>query len=606
MTTDGRDQYGSDALPPVGVMIKATALDAPYLEVMARHMIEQAWFPFAERAVIVERPASFTGKYVARSRSSERELDRAINTLLREHVITVAREVNPAPHLVEDITRRYFTDLDRPIPTHAYTGGPIYATLFGLESMSTDYVLQMDADVLFHGGPVSWVRSALHCMAADPTLWLMMTHPGPPAGRAGRSLGPVHRHRPHWDDALSLWRFRHATTRYFLCDRRTLRSQLQLVEHGGGAAPLERCISRALHEHRAYRGNLGNHGSWHLHVWSHDPPFPAWARRLTHVVEAGACPEQQRGRYDLRLDRRRDRETWARIIESVTGTVARVPEPDASANLPPNAAGLATAPITVVIPVRDRGGQRLRNSLRSLRWQTSGPPAEVFVVSHGSRREVDADLRRLCEEESATLIVTGQADQPWNKSLALNIGIRRSTATVPYLMTMDADMMLSPGFLAAVIEHLSRNTPALVLCRISDLPARAAVPSDPQELLGAFDHLRARTRLRARSGSGGIQAARRSFFFGIRGYDEDLVWWGAMDGDLVNRARLVGLSIVWIDDRAAMLHQWHPRKHAVLRNVEQIRSAKVAWRRNHRLMQVRRNIVRRNPKGWGDEVAVSG
>jgi glycosyltransferase involved in cell wall biosynthesis len=602
MTSGARDPQRSATLPPVGVMVKATALDAPFLDVMVRHMIDQAHFPFAERAIVVDRPSAFSGKYSTRRRTPERELDRVLECLLKDGVVNVVREVDASPHRVEHITTCYFPDLDRPIPTHASSGGPIHATLFGLESMSTDYVLQMDADVLFHGGPVSWVRCALDCMATDPTLWLMMTHPGPPAGPAGRSLGPAHRHRPEWDEVLALWRFRHATTRYFLCDRRKLRSHLMLVEGVNGAAPLERCISRALQKHGGYRGNLGDHQSWHLHAWSHDPPFPSWARALTRAVAAGAFPAQQRGRYDVRLDRRSDRESWAKVIDRLTPACAFERGPSSSAH-PPSGETVSprTAPIAVVIPVRDRAGQRLRNSLRSLRWQSSGPPAEVLVVSHGSRPEVNTDLNRICQEESATLITLGEPDQPWNKSLALNIGIRRSTAAVPFLMTMDADMVLSPGFLTAVIEHLSSGEPALVLCRISDLPAQAALPSDPDQLLTAFDQLHARTRLRARSGSGGIQAASRSFFFGIRGYDEDLRWWGGMDGDLVNRARLVGLSIAWIEDRAAMLHQWHPRKHAVLVRADQIRGAKIAWTLNHRLIQFRRNIVRRNPKGWGGE-----
>lgn len=100
-------------------------------------------------------------------------------------------------------------------------------------------------------------------------------------------------------------------------------------------------------------------------------------------------------------------------------------------------------------------------------------------------------------------------------------------------------------------------------------------------LLNAFERLHMVARLRARSGSGGIQAASRSFFFAIRGYHEDLTWWGAMDGDLVNRAGLMGLAITWIQGPGAMLHQWHPHKHAVLTRPDQVAQARRAWRRNH-------------------------
>ena len=591
-------QPAAPADPRVGVLIKATALDAPFLDVMVRHMIAQAKYPFAERVLVVDRPRSFTGKYSTRPRASERDLERTIAGLLRDGVVDDARDVDAAPHRVEEITHRYFESPERPVPTHAATGGPIYATLFGLESMSTDYVLQMDADVLFHSDGQSWVRRALQCMARDPNLWLMMTHPGPPTGPPGRSLGARQRGQASWDEPHALWRFRHATTRYFLCDRRVLRGRVPLVETSRGVAPLEQCISRALQRHRAFRGALGDLASWHLHVWSHDPPFPAWARTLATAVEAGRFPETQRGRYDLRLDLAADRERWARVLERPEPNRSGAARTAKARGRGPTAPVWSEAPLTVVIPVRDRAGQRLQNTLRSLRWQSTGPPMEVLVVSHGSRPEINADLGRICREESATLIAIGRPGDAWNKSLALNTGIRRSRADAPYLMTMDADMVLSQHFLSVVLELLSKR-PALVLCRISDLPPDASLPEGRDDLLDAFDGLRRQTTLRARSGSGGVQAASRSFFFAIRGYDEDLIWWGGMDGDLVNRARLVGLRIRWIEDRAVMLHQWHPRKHAILTRPDQIRKARKAWRRNHWLVQFRRRIIRRNPAGWG-------
>jgi hypothetical protein len=72
-----------------------------------------------------------------------------------------------------------------------------------------------------------------------------------------------------------------------------------------------------------------------------------------------------------------------------------------------------------------------------------------------------------------------------------------------------------------------------------------------------------------------------------------------MDGDMVNRARLAGLSIVWIDDRTSMLHQWHPRKYHNLKRSEDMTQARVSWTRNHDLVRERANQAQRNPAGWG-------
>jgi len=586
--------------PPTSLVIKATVLDAPYLDTMVRHMVAQARYPFAERLIVVDTPARFTGKYQSRPRASQAALDTVLARLQADGVIDRVLPVDAAPTTTSAVLARYFGAGGERVPTHAASGGPIYATLFGLEAAATNHVLQMDADVFFHTGEVSWVGQALAAMAADPRLWLMMTHPGPPAGPVGASLAGPNARLTAWDAACGVWRFASATTRYFLCDRRTLRDRLRPLVVAGGHAPLEQCIGQALQRHGAARGCLGDLASWHLHAWHHGDPFAAWAARLASAVADGRYPALQRGAYDLRLDRPADRAAWERLLDqSASGapTPAQVP---ARRPRQPGAQTLAPAtPIAVVIPVRNRAGDRLRSALRSLRWQDGGPPAQVIVVSSGSRAEIDRELAAICAENGAELLRVGDPSRPWNKPFALNCGIRTTHPETTHVMTMDADMILAPSFLAVVAARLARQPLALVLCRSSDLPPNAVVPGRPDELLSAFDRLRATSALRGPSGTGGIQAAPRSFFFEIRGYDEDLAWWGAMDGDMVARARLHGLQVEWIEDRTAMLHQWHPRKEAGLSDRADIAQARSAWRRNHELARARAAVARRNPDEWG-------
>ncbi len=598
--------------PPVSAMIKATVLDAPYLEVMARHMLAQARFPFAERVLVIDRPASFAGKYRSRPRADEAELDRIVERLRTDGVIDRTLEVDTEAGRVRAVLERYFGGEASRVPTHAATGGPIYPTLFGLESMASDHVLQYDADVFFHAGEGSWVSRALEVMARDRDLWLMMTHPGPPAGPPGSSLGRRNARIAEWDPELEVWRFRTATTRYFLCDRRRLHGRLQLHPRSGRTAPLEVLIGHALRRHGAFRGALGGLESWHLHAWHHGDPFPQWAAALAELIATGRYPDLQRGEYDLRLDRLGHRRAWAGLLPRAGAGAApeRGPAPEAD---PAPAEARAAAPVAppaaprtarsaelaVVLPVRDRAGAPVKNALASLGWQTAGRPAQVVVVSLGSRPEVDRELEEICSGCGATLIRAGQPADPWNKPLALNAGIRATAPEIPYLMTMDADIVLAPDFLSVALERLRREPPALVLCRSLDLPRSARLPDDPRRLLAAFDRLRGLARPRHRSGTGAIQAARRQLFFDLRGYDEDLVWWGAMDGDLVKRAGAAGHEIEWIDGRTALLHQWHRRKHAVLKRREEVAAARRAWAENHRLVKARAGVLERNPEGWG-------
>ncbi|MBX2998650.1 MAG: glycosyltransferase family 2 protein [Caldilineaceae bacterium] len=593
---------------PIGVMIKATVLDAPYLETMARHMIAQARYPFGERVIVVDRTLNFGGKYRNRPRLSMDALDAILDRLLAEDVINAVRDVDPSSACVHAVMERYFGAQGRQTPTHAATGGPIYATLFGLESMGNDYVLQMDADIFFHRGEASWVRQAAALLHRDPRLWLMMTHPGPPAGPPGQSLSGRNARTAVWDAHRRLWRFRHATTRYFLCDRRRLHGRLRPIAQMGGVAPLEQMISAAMARHGAFRGALGDLESWHLHAWHHGEPFPQWAPALTQLIEDGRFPEFQRGEYDLRLDQPIPRREWGKLVAgSQSASIERArPRPVEERRTQPtivtpilDVRQNSVAPIAVVIPIRNRAGQRLRNTLAGLRWQSAGIPAQILVVSHGSRPEIDSELRAICAENCATLIPIGAPSEPWNKPLALNAGIRASAADLPFVMTMDADMILAPNFLEVVLRRLQQSPPALALCRISDLPQDAHLPTDPAELRRAFEHLRRRTHLRRQTGSGGIQAAARSFFFEIRGYDEDLLWWGAMDGDMLIRARAMKLEHAWLEEQTAMLHQWHPRKHAVLSDPREIAQARRHWQINHDLIQRRSRQPVRNSQAWG-------
>jgi glycosyltransferase involved in cell wall biosynthesis len=597
---------------PVGVMIKATVLDAPYLETMARHMIAQARYPFSERVIVVDRTLNFSGKYRNRPRLGMEALDAILERLLAEDLIDAVRDVDPSPARVRQVMERYFGAGAGRTSTHAATGGPIYATLFGLESMGSDYMLQMDADVFFHSGEASWVGQAAALLHRDSNLWLMMTHPGPPAGPQGQSLKGRNARSAVWDADRRLWRFCHATTRYFLCDRRRLHGRLRPLAQMGGVAPLEQMISAAMARHGAVRGALGDLESWHLHAWHHGDPFPQWAETLARLIEEGRFPDLQRGEYDLRLDQLIPRREWGKLIAAQGTRPLSVEDRHSRARKQPTErtqpAVVAqpierqqnqVAPIAVVIPVRNRAGQRLRNTLAGLHWQGVGVPAQILVVSHGSRPEIDRELQTICAEARATLIPIGAPSQPWNKPLALNTGIRASDPDLPFVMTMDADMILAPNFLEVVLRRLEQQPPALALCRISDLPQDAHLPTDPADLQRAFAHLRQRTRLRRQTGSGGIQAAARSFFFEIRGYDEDLLWWGAMDGDMLIRARAMKLEHAWLEDQTAMLHQWHPRKHAVLTDPREIAQARRHWQVNHDLIRRRARQPVRNAERWG-------
>ncbi len=603
---------------PVGLVIKATVMDAYYLDVMVRHMIDQANYPFKERIIIVDRSRDFKGKYHHRTKVTNNELDLILDNILKDGIVDRIIDVDMDPDKVREISELYFGDEAKRIPTHASTGGPIYASLFGMEALDADHVLQMDADVFFYTSGISWIEEALKCIEADPTIWLMMTHPGPPAGPIGSSLGTRNTRLAKYDQKFNIWRFQTATTRYFFCRKRKLHGRLRPVYNRAGIAPLEQMIGHALSNNGAYRGALGDLKSWHLHAWHHEDPFPQWAAYLGKLIESGEYPLCQRGNYDLRLDLDRHRREWEKLLQpliegkttilhkktSLTNNIKTSCNRETSmAQAKPQEVDeipFEKVPIAVVIPVRNRAGKRLENTIASLKWQSKGPPAQIIVVSYGSEPEINNELSKTFSRNGNILLTEGTPKDPWNKSLALNIGIRATNLGIPFVMTMDADMILAPNFLEIVIERLNKAKSALILCRSSDLPQDIPLTETDRTLLNEFLKLKRRSTLRPQWGPGGIQAASRHFFFEIQGYDEDLLWWGAMDKDLVQRAKTAGLTIDWIEEHTTMLHQWHPRKHNILQDTRCIAEAKKAWKVNHQLVEKRSTTLKRNLVGWGE------
>jgi hypothetical protein len=323
------------AQPPVAervsVVVKATVLDAGYLPVMLPHMLSQAHFPFAERTVVVDPRIEFTAKYRDRPRSTRAQLDRVLRRLEDERVIDRVIEVPSDPKLIEDVMRAYFGENASHVPTHSALGCPILATLFGLQRAVTDRIVQMDADMFFHAADVSWVHEGLSVLE-DPSVWLVMTHAGPPCGPVGTraSLGPANEHAPEWDERAKGWRFQSASTRYFLTDRRRLHGKVPVVRDGAAMRPLEDCLSAGLCREGAFRVNLAREGSWDLHVFDHGPPFLQWAAHIAWLIERGIVPSEQRGNYDLRLDQPPWRRAWRPLILDASRQKAVAPGPGAT------------------------------------------------------------------------------------------------------------------------------------------------------------------------------------------------------------------------------------------------------------------------------------
>jgi glycosyltransferase involved in cell wall biosynthesis len=243
--------------------------------------------------------------------------------------------------------------------------------------------------------------------------------------------------------------------------------------------------------------------------------------------------------------------------------------------------------LTVVLPLRNRAGVRLDNCLRSLRWQEGVDrcDVEILISDFGSEPAFRDEVATLARTHEARVVFT-PAPGVWNRSRALNIGIRQSRGALT--LSTDVDMVFATNFLRTILDvQTEAASRALALCQCYDLgPETLGRVIDREEL----DALRDGATLRPAYGLGGCQATTTAWFHRARGFDERMTFWGAEDKDLAFRARRDGLALTWLNDRTFMLHQWHE----TLKHERPWLTKKNRWR-----FKLTNWIVRKNWLGWG-------
>ncbi len=575
---------------PVSAVVTASVLDAPYLAITLPHLMRQARFPFTERVVAIDR--RMPDQRRGRPHGTAEQLERIVADAIAAGTIDRSVVLDTSEVARREVTGRYFESANG----GSIAPDAIYAVLAGLEAARHDLVAWFSADLVFHAAADGWIREGLPRLVRSPATWLVTTHAGPVSRTdATRWLRSLLR--------TADVRVPPGAARHMLCDRRRLRGRLRTLEAGRGV--VGRTLADAVERHRAEVVVVDS--CWHLQPASHAPPFAQWIGNVVDAVEHGRLPEVQRDGL-LRLHQPTTRAAWRQHLFP-TGTPSHSARPTSRparrAVVRERRPVAGAAPLSVIIPIRDRAGRDVRNSLASLAWQTAGKPWEVIIVSHGSRPEIESELGFLAREAGATLLSVGSPEDPWCKPHALNTGILAADPAISFVMTMDADMMLADNLVECVLADLREDPDRIVLCQSSDLPQDCALPDDPEAIRAQFLELARQAQLRGAYGTGGIQAMRRSFVVEVRGWDEDMLWWGALDTDMVRRAEAAGMRVSWVTERTAMLHQWHPRKHHILDAGAHRAAARDAWLRNHELMLGRATTVVRNPDGWGATVEVT-
>ena len=217
--------------------------------------------------------------------------------------------------------------------------------------------------------------------------------------------------------------------------------------------------------------------------------------------------------------------------------------------------------VSVVVALRNRGGERERNCLESLlRQSLPGESYEVIVVDYGSRPRLEAFVKGVDERLKYVYVADG-VEGEFNAPHAKNVGARLAKGAV--LVFGNADIVFPRNALRDLAVACWPRYPVLMEVARYDVP---------EELVGTglqerFDEVLRDARVKKDAHGSDVQALRRRFFAEpLNGFDERFAGWGAWDTDFRKRAVTAGFKRLNAGPFVKVLHQNHeslPEKHGL-------------------------------------------
>ncbi len=217
--------------------------------------------------------------------------------------------------------------------------------------------------------------------------------------------------------------------------------------------------------------------------------------------------------------------------------------------------------ITTVIAIRNVEPFRLYHALQSIRGQEYGfGGVSCVVVDYGSSHDIQKEFRELTEDFGFEYVYVDEKG-PWNRSRALNVGIRRARSR--FVVSSDVDIIFSSCFFNGAVKALKSQPCSVVYSycldlgeEVNDILKRDYYNKMPTDI----ERLRNEATKRWDSPSRGIHVTYRRYYSCVRGYDQNYVEWGAEDDDLYRRFVWLGLDpIVICNERSFYCHIWHEK-----------------------------------------------
>lgn len=246
--------------------------------------------------------------------------------------------------------------------------------------------------------------------------------------------------------------------------------------------------------------------------------------------------------------------------------------------------------ITILYAYRNREVERVKRSLDSLAQQTSLEFNVVFI-DYGSKKEISSLIKSVVDSYIFTsyhYLFTEY--QPWNKSKALNYGIKKLDTA--YCFVADVDMIFHPNFVELLIEK--RNPKKVTYFKVgflSEVESSNALPFESYKV----------------NFNSTIEATGMSLFpvkklVEVHGFDEFFHFWGGEDTDLHNRLKNCGCEIIYDSNKIMIVHQWHPnyrKRETKALNTELQLTGIVDQNHLHLLVNLKQKRSKVNLDSWG-------
>lgn len=247
--------------------------------------------------------------------------------------------------------------------------------------------------------------------------------------------------------------------------------------------------------------------------------------------------------------------------------------------------------LSIIFSFRDRDLQRVTRCLDSLSKQ-SFSDFEVIFVDYGSKLDLASDVKTLVQSYPfCTYVYSDTRGWPWNRSRALNSGIKLAKAD--WVMLSDIDLIFEKHVIENIVAERDENTSLHAACHY--LPEKF----DQWNSLEQYIHTYGSPCYNA---LGLILCVKKQILENIRGFDEIYHFWGAEDTDLESRLNQLGLQTKWLNLTAnPIYHQWHPANNHLAVGF----MPNYYWDKVLAYNADNETVLERNTKGWGEIVTTA-